>query len=510
MRSKSTEHSTAQITCSTSENNCPRATLPSTVRLDDDAGCSMQLRGEPTILDPAPTILSSLVQRSETTVSSIVIIPTTLTEEQKLQYDVINVASSGQSQHSFSEMTDCIDPNTQYLGGKSTIPDETREPDALSQTGRAPTSAILLSSSPQIPSASRRMKRAKSEIGMREFTPSAILESSSKITKRRGRSKTIAPEEMLRREASVDELSLSPIPTVETVASKRTVTMKDEKQTNEEVPQQRITADEHFSRDGLQLEEELDKPRTSLRRSKSMSAQSPNDCVDLGLLKPKKTSKKPSKASKAHDTESPIHPLMDVVSIQEEQSITTDKGAINTGKQSHQKEALDCARDAQRGPTDISEEIDPLPTMPIVPNQPKKRGRKKTSEMIASKQKETPQVPNPELFQAVRKALSTEPLLRETDHNIQASPAKDLTSTPPVDKPAQVEIITTKTSPNAAATAIAASVTARAEKPGPHTPTKDAKKGAEQHSPLQNGRVPYRVGLSKRTRIAPLLKIIRK
>jgi hypothetical protein len=42
------------------------------------------------------------------------------------------------------------------------------------------------------------------------------------------------------------------------------------------------------------------------------------------------------------------------------------------------------------------------------------------------------------------------------------------------------------------------------------TPTKDSKKGPDQHSPLQSGKVPYRVGLSKRTRIAPLLKMIRK
>lgn len=42
------------------------------------------------------------------------------------------------------------------------------------------------------------------------------------------------------------------------------------------------------------------------------------------------------------------------------------------------------------------------------------------------------------------------------------------------------------------------------------TPKKELKKGSDQHSPLQSGKVPYRVGLSKRTRIAPLLKMIRK
>lgn len=54
--------------------------------------------------------------------------------------------------------------------------------------------------------------------------------------------------------------------------------------------------------------------------------------------------------------------------------------------------------------------------------------------------------------------------------------------------------------------------------PPPDTPCKpttpqqqQARQGvATPHSPLQSGKVPYRVGLSRRTRIAPLLKIIRK
>lgn len=41
------------------------------------------------------------------------------------------------------------------------------------------------------------------------------------------------------------------------------------------------------------------------------------------------------------------------------------------------------------------------------------------------------------------------------------------------------------------------------------TPTKNIKKG-QDHSPLPNSKVPYRVGLSKKTKIAPLLKMINK
>ncbi len=39
---------------------------------------------------------------------------------------------------------------------------------------------------------------------------------------------------------------------------------------------------------------------------------------------------------------------------------------------------------------------------------------------------------------------------------------------------------------------------------------KASEKGPDKHSPLRSGRVPYRVGLSKRARIEPLLRIVRK
>ena len=47
----------------------------------------------------------------------------------------------------------------------------------------------------------------------------------------------------------------------------------------------------------------------------------------------------------------------------------------------------------------------------------------------------------------------------------------------------------------------------------PKTPPKaetPARKGPDKHSPISNGKVTYRVGLSKRARIAPLLRIVRK
>ena len=44
----------------------------------------------------------------------------------------------------------------------------------------------------------------------------------------------------------------------------------------------------------------------------------------------------------------------------------------------------------------------------------------------------------------------------------------------------------------------------------PHKATTPAPKGPDKHSPISSGKVAYRVGLSKKARIAPLLKIVRK
>ena len=46
--------------------------------------------------------------------------------------------------------------------------------------------------------------------------------------------------------------------------------------------------------------------------------------------------------------------------------------------------------------------------------------------------------------------------------------------------------------------------------PPVQTPQKPAPKGPDKHSPLNSGKVPYRVGLSKKARIEPLLRVVRK
>ena len=53
----------------------------------------------------------------------------------------------------------------------------------------------------------------------------------------------------------------------------------------------------------------------------------------------------------------------------------------------------------------------------------------------------------------------------------------------------------------------------KAKSPAPQTPRKadsNTGKGPDKHSPISSGKVSYRVGLSKRARITPLLRIVRK
>ena len=77
-------------------------------------------------------------------------------------------------------------------------------------------------------------------------------------------------------------------------------------------------------------------------------------------------------------------------------------------------------------------------------------------------------------------------ILNETNGNV--IPPKPTTESPPKTSPAK-PILPPET---------------------PHKSTTPAPKGPDKHSPISSGKVAYRVGLSKRARIAPLLRIVRK
>ncbi|EAW06716.1 uncharacterized protein ACLA_084110 [Aspergillus clavatus NRRL 1] len=162
----------------------------------------------------------------------------------------------------------------------------------------------------------------------------------------------------------------------------------------------------------------------------------------------------------------------------------------------------------------LEEEPEPAPPTP------KKRGRKrkKTSEQTIS---ETPFAP-----------VDDTPTTRDVDQGLQLGnvsvvlerPSDDITmdnqlktdtipheSTPPPEPLSSSKPSTTE--PNLPITPSKISIPATLEENDTNTDpkTKDPARGPDKHSPISGtSKVPYRVGLSRRARIAPLLKIVRR
>ena len=124
-----------------------------------------------------------------------------------------------------------------------------------------------------------------------------------------------------------------------------------------------------------------------------------------------------------------------------------------------------------------------------VPPLKSKRGRKKgkASELPAVVSKETVQDSDDELALNEEDLGPSRKVLDEKDANSMLAKA-----------------------PNGSAISSALATT---QQPMPETPRKTAsavEKGPDKHSPISSGKVAYRVGLSKRARIQPLLSIVRK
>ena len=142
---------------------------------------------------------------------------------------------------------------------------------------------------------------------------------------------------------------------------------------------------------------------------------------------------------------------------------------------------------------------------------PKKRGRKRKQpaeqEATPVKTTDTPEPNNADAAQAPGSKLAVvvdnspksaadatgqneTPTTEEQSHDNSPAPADDPIPTTPA-----IEIPHTPSKPNAASVNV----------------SQNAGKGPNKHSPISaRGGVPYRVGLSKRARIAPLLKMVRK
>lgn len=442
-----------------------------------------------TVKDSHPGTESSAAQASRKSLSSIVVVPDTLSDEQKFQYAIVSVASTAQSRRSsLSEMTETYDPHMKYTRDSSTVPDGTALPNLPLGTIEDSSHATQLSSSPPVSAMNRKMKRSRSEVGSKRIATSATTSSNNKVVKRKGRSKTIARgEKPPCRETSFDELSLTcPEPFRKT----------GEKRARSEDEEELLSNDELHTFEETDLEKEQYQPRPSLRRSKSTPTNTPRDGADLELPKARAVRKKSSKATDtlSHSalgdvelsTETPVQASI----IRDDSAMaaslstkdTTEARARQTGSSS--SKSIGNSHITTEEPADV-----PLAeNVPTVPAQAKKRGRKKTSEIVAVKSSGVSKTQSADFVPVTSKDNEAQrKVLQETDSNKQ--PLQETASTPP-----------TKAS--------ATNVTGIP--PPTQTPTKDSKKGPDQHSPLQSGKVPYRVGLSKKTRIAPLLKMIRK
>jgi hypothetical protein len=455
-----------EVPRSTSQASCDRLRPVSNDKIVDGSALTSTTT-DSVIKDTDPLADSSVDHPTGKTMTPVVMVTNTLTNSQKLQYDVVSVASTSRSRRSsLPEMMDVVNPNLRYTGESSTIPNETPVPKLSSSTAQTPASVMLLSSSPPITAANRKLKRAKSEVGLTKPPSSVVLNSSVKIKKRKGRRKTIAPgEKPPVRETSVDELSLPSFASTATPVSRKTDSNKRASRKNED--SRTTDYDDHVSSDEIGLEGENHQPKSTLRRSHIEDANMPS--TDNGQSSKENDSRADVLTGKSN-TDTVGGPAMN------------DDGGL--GQPQKEISALNISEAAT--------EIDVPQTIPPAPTQPRKRGRpRKNTQPIPDTSIEPLEPQRPDTNPAVLHEI-------ETNKLPSAEPTSTPASTKPVDPLIELEKTPTK-------------LKGKAVEPAEmHTPTRDTKKGPDQHSPLQSGKVPYRVGLSKRTRIAPLLKMIRK
>jgi hypothetical protein len=429
---------------------------------------------------------SSEAQVSGTSLRSIVVIPNTLSDNQKLQYETVSVASTARSrQSSPSAIQDMIDSKTQCA--EDSLPE--LPPETLGD--KAP--VILLLSSPPVAAMNRKMNRAKSEVSSKRLPTTTTIDHHHKVVKRKGRSKTVAQGEMPSyREASVDELSLTSAELERKAVLRDGSTRNGKKRAYSEDEHELSTTKLH-TLGATDLNDEQYQACPSQTRARSTFAIASNDVNDLHLPRPKvhrKRSLKPldtqSDYGSGHvqlSTDTPVQST----TIQDTSAMVTSLSARDITSGSVQLNDNLIFDRIGNGPAlpEKRADVPAIETVPTVPTEPKKRGRKKTSEIVAVKSSGVSKTQTASIVskenEAHRKAL------HEMDGN--KPPLQDIASTPPTK--ASVEAITIITPPA-------------------QTPIKDSKRGPDQHSPLQSGKVPYRVGLSKKTRIAPLLKMIKK
>ncbi|OBT73639.1 hypothetical protein VF21_07355 [Pseudogymnoascus sp. 05NY08] len=422
-------------------------------------------------------------------------------------------AASSDNNHIYS-LPDMMEPARAFklTDASSTVPNETPRPDrsAASSALNSTEATFPLSSSPVVNSG-RKVKRSKT----------GLSSSASKPNKQKlSRHKSMGYSD---REASVDELALSqprhPISpiraahsvSIEPLNDKEITTADPATSVNPPTKRKAHDADLQSSQDLGQVTE-MYQPRLSARRSKSMSAKADiiaNEEFAKGLPMKRKRSKV-TKAKEVVEESSAdeIGPSDESAQLQVEETERPKKRSKTppalpdtpkSGTDSH-NEIFEVVPDKRRGrpskapvekPAPIIEDSD-MDDDEIEATQ-KPAGKKPQKAQSKPKEIEAPQKPAGRKAQKAQ-SKSKEVVASDEDEDNDSGDA-DTVHAPSRNGP---------TKPN---------TPAPPQSTPPPKPTEELQtpsKPCTPHSPLQSGKVPYRVGLSKRNRIAPLLKIIRK
>lgn len=437
--------------------------------IDNSTGLVASINENDAIAIVEPATISLAAENFETPDNSIETTGDTLTDSRIKQHNVVSATSTVQSHRtSLPHMMDPVDPDLKYTGDSSTIPNDTQPPDRSPATIQPPKSPILLSSSPLL---SVNDKTKVRDLETVPEAPVSLSASNSKCT--RGSIAVGSGNVNPHRESSMDELSLVPLETPQAPLMGRRKGKEKEQ----------IGKDEFFDFEDIGLPEELYRPRPSLRRSKSTSAQIVNSNIELGIVKRKAKRMKSANAGRPTGT-----PSRNVVVLESNETMALEKPDTDSSSSAQKSSTEDRtgSKKVEAPENDIStlETVAESERVPIAPTitQTRRRGRPKRSETDVQGLTEAPAKQPSNLVATANEILATD---STTMHGADRK-APDL------------------------------SEGGRAAESSPaRTPTKaigegSANAGPTQHSPLQNGKVAYRVGLSKKTRIAPLLRIIKK
>lgn len=435
-----------------------------------------------------------------------------LTSSQNKEYMHYGAASSDNN-HIYS-LPDMMEPARalKLTDASSTVPNDTPRPDRSAVSSAIDSTGVTfpLSSSPVVNSG-RKVKRSKTGL-----SSSASKPNQQKLS----RHKSMGYSD---REVSVDELALSqprhqisPIRAVHTVSieslnDQEIKTVDITTSVNPPSKQKANDADLQSSQDFGQVME-MYQPRLSARRSKTLSAKADIIAIEE-FAKGLPMKRKRSKITKAKEVVD--EPSADEIGPSDESAQTQVEEAERLEKRSKAAHALP---DTLKSAVESLDEV--IEVEKVVSHKRRGRPSKTSGEKSApviedsdtdDDEIEATQKPAAQKAQskskeieatqklAGKKAQKTQSKSKEIvasdEHEDDDSGDADTVHAPSRNRP---------TKPN---------ISAPAQSTPPPKPTKELQtpsKPCTPHSPLQSGKVPYRVGLSKRNRIAPLLKIIRK